>query len=316
MACQDNYIQLDRSTTARSGLYASDLPGVEIALLEGLVKDEQNHYLETWEMIYGRSWSNLVSDIATALHKKFYVDSKLIARETSAFKADLNSGSGLAGISIEFDLPKYARIHIISIGVDSDADYASPGIAFQFFEVDEDGELLHTENAVIEEGKNTINIDQDFEVDKLFIAYDRDASDFKQTENKYYPSSWLHFDKISCMWPCSWGGKGEVRQINEGGINVKYTVVCSIEKFVCENINLFAKALWYRIGLELTTERRFGNRLNEFTTMTIERATELTEFFNAQYQQALTNAVKGHNIKEDPICFNCKNVVSHKVNLP
>jgi hypothetical protein len=318
LACQDNYIQLDRSTTARSGLYASDLPGVEISLLEGLTKEDHDDYLETWEMIYGRAWTNLVSDITTSLQKKFYVDRKLVSRETSKFSSEVNSGSGLAGIRIRFDLPKYARIHILSIGVFSEEVHNSPGINFEIYDTDETGELLYEQDEEIAQGNNTINIDRDFEANQLFIAYDRSTANFRKTENKYFPlgQGWLHFDKLSCMYACDWGGSGEVRQIEEGGLNVKYIVECSIDKFVCENINFFKQSLWYRIGLELTVERRFGNRLNEFTTMTTERATELQEFFNTQYQQALGNAIKSQNIYEDPFCFNCKNVVSVKSNLP
>jgi hypothetical protein len=117
------------------------------------------------------------------------------------------------------------------------------------------------------------------------------------------------------MWPCL-GGEGSVTQINGGGLNVKYTVVCSVEKYVCENINFFKTALWYRIGLELMIERRMGNNLNQFTTMIQERADELQNFYNAQYQQELTNAVDPVNIGEDPFCFNCKGVVSSRSLLP
>lgn len=317
MACQDDYITIDRSTQSRSRLYATDLPGVEIALLEGLTKEDQVDYIELWENIYSRAWSNLVSDISKALQEKFHVDLKLIARETSKFSDDVNTNSGLAGLRIQFDLPKYARLHVLSVEVFSESSYPSPGIAIQFFDTDESGELLHSVSDSINTGRNTINVDTDFEVEKLFIAYDPTEFQLRQTENKYFPlSNWAYWDKISCMWPCAWGGQGEVRQINGGGLNVKYTVECSIEKFVCENINFFKKAFWYRIGLELTIERRFGNRLNQFTTMTIERATELSDFFNAQYQQDLSNSIRSQRITEDPICFNCKNVVSAKVNLP
>lgn len=316
MACQDNYIQLDRSNTSRSGLYASDLPGVEIALLEGLVKEEQNHYLETWGMIYARAWTNLVSDVAKLKGAKFYHNAKLVSRETSKFQEDVNSGSGLAGIRIQYDLPRYARIHILSVGVFSEQDYPSPSPTIYFYDTDEDGELLHQQSDNIEVGRNTINIDRDFEVDSLYIAYSKSDFQLRLTENKFFPGNWLHWDKVSCMIPCAWGGQSEVRQINGGGLNVKYTIVCSIEKYVCENLNFFKTALWYRIGLELTAERRYGNRLNEFTTMTQERSEELFSFFNTQYQQELNNAIDPVNADEDPICFNCKNTVTSRSLLP
>jgi hypothetical protein len=162
-------------------------------------------------------------------------------------------------------------------------------------------------------GENIINIDRDFEVDKLYVAYQAADFDTKQTINRNYSGS--VFTKGSCQFPCL-NGSGSVTQVNGGGLNVKYIIECSIEKYVCENIPFFKNALWYRIGLELTVERRFGNRLNEFTTMTIERATELQEFFQAQYSQALENATKQVNIHEDPFCFSCNNGVSSRPILP
>lgn len=316
MACQDGYIELNRSATSRSGRYASDLPGVEIALFEGLVKEEQNDYLELWDMVYDRSWTNLISDVSAALQKKFHVDLKLISRETSKYLDTVNSGSGLAGVELQFSLSKYSRLHVLSVEFYADQAYSSPGITIYFYDTDQDGDLLYSESAAVIAGKNTIFIDQTFEVDKLLIVYQKGDFDLRGTENRYYKTGYTSFDsKGSCMWPCL-DGSGSVSQINGGGLNVKYVVECSIEKYVCENLNFFTNALWYRIGLELTAERRFGNRLNEFTTMTIDRAAELQEFFNAQYQQALKNAVDAVNIDEDPFCFNCKGTVSSQSILP
>lgn len=314
MSCHDNYITINRDTTSRSGLYASDLPGIEISLLEGLTKEDQDDYLEFWEMIYARAWSNLVSDAETMLQSQFYVNKKLLTQETSKFIDEVNNESGLAGVKIEFDLPKYARIHIISVGLKAVQNYASPGLSIKIYDTDEDGDLLDTIEAQenVEVGKNTINVDQSFEVDNLFIAFDPAVYELYKTEN--YGSTVS--SKIDCMVPCSWGGEGHMSQVNGGGLNVKYVVECSVEKYVCENINLFKRAFWYRLGLELTVERRFGNLLNEFTTMTIDRATELQEFFNKQYTQDMENTVKPLRPTEDPFCFNCRNTVSSRVSLP
>lgn len=315
VACQDDYIRIDRSTPSRSGLYGTDLPGVEIDLLENLTKDDQEDYQDVWEMIYNRAWQNLVSDVTKALQEKFYVDAKLVSRETSEFKDDANSGSELAGVRLHFYLPKYARIHVLSVGVLSNQSYGSPGITLYFHKDNADGELLHQVSESLDEGRNTIFVDTDFEVDDLFIGYDPDSFELRQTENKYYQNLWNYWDKLTCMWPCL-GSTAEVRQINGGGLNVKYTIECSIEKYVCENLKFFRNAFWYRIGLELVVERRFGNRLNQFTTMTIERATELFDFYNNQYQQELMNSTKAVNVDEDPFCFNCKGIVNSRVNLP
>lgn len=314
MACQDNYITLNRDTTSRSGLYASDLPGVEELLVTLISKDSETDS-EVWERIYRNAWTNLVSDVEAALQDKFFVNQKLVSRETSEFISELNGNSGLAGVRIQFDLPRYAVIHIVSVGLWSSEDYPTPEPVIYFYEDNAQGDLLHSVSDPVTEGKNTVFVDRDFTEDKIFVAYDPESFAFRGTENKFFNTGYPFWNKFECVWPC-FGGQGSVKQINGGGLNVIYNVVCSAEKFVCENINLFRKTLWWKIGEELAAERRIGNRLNQFTTMTDERKTELANFYGAQYQQALTNSIKAHNIYEDPYCFNCKGTVNVKTNLP
>jgi len=314
MSCQDNYVTLNRDTPSRSGLYASDLPGVEDLLVTLISKDSETD-TDVWERIYGNAWTNLVSDVEFALQEKFFVNQKLVSRETSEFIEEVNANTGLSGVRIQFDLPRYARIHIVSVGLWSFQAYPSPEVAIDFYEDNESGDLLHSISDQVTEGKNTLFVDRDFDEDKIFVAYDPAIYAFRGTENKFFNTGYPLWNKFECVWPC-FGGQGSVRQINGGGLNVIYNVICSAENFVCENINLFRKTLWWKIGEEFAAERRIGNRLNQFTTMTDERKTELANFYGTQYQQALSNSIKAHNIHEDPYCFNCKGTVSVKTNLP
>lgn len=318
MPCYDRYIEIDRSSLSRSGLYAADLPGVEISMLEGFTKEEQEDYLELHDMILSRAWTNLVSDVSIALQNKFLVDTKLLSRETSTFKDSLNSGASLAGIKFKFTLPRYARLHILSVEVFSAEAYESPEADIYFYDEDENGELLHTANGPVSEGRSTIYVDHDFEVDEIFIAYDPSLLSFRQTENRFYRTYYESFDKVECIFPCSGmdGFTGTVLQVNGGGLNVKFSVVCSIEKFVCDNLNLFKTAFWYRYGVELMDEALLGNRLNRFTTMTEERKTDRSGYFSAKYTANIGEAIKSHNIHEDPICFRCKSLAMSKTIIP
>lgn len=314
MPCYTDYIGLDRTLDSRSGLYAEDLPGVEIALLEGLQKPEQDDYLETWEMIERNAWNNLIGDLTERLQDKFIIDLKLLSRETSQFKDDANGATGLAGVLIGFNLPRYAKIHIVSVDVYSEAEYDSPEATIEFYD-DEGGELLHSVSSEITTGKNTINVDHDFETDKVFIAFNPEENSFRSTENRKYLTPYISWSCDECAWDCG-HYRGTVKQIYGGGLNVKYVVYCSIEKFLCENINLFRSAYYWAIGIALIHERRYGNRLNRFMTMIIERAEELTDFYKTEYEKYLNSAVKNQNIEEDPYCFSCRRVVSKRTSLP
>lgn len=279
-----------------------------------LSKDDETDD-ECFDRMYRNAWQNLVSDIEHFLQQKFFVNQKLLSRVTSEFKDDVNANAGLSGVRIQFDLPRYARIHIIAIVVKSEQDYPSPEVTFQIFEDNEDGDLLHEVDGPITTGITQIDVDLDFDVDKIFVAYDPATAEFKTTENKFYNTGYPIWNKFECMFPC-FGGQGSVKQINGGGLSLIYNVVCSAEKFVCENINLFRKAFQWRIGLEFAAERRIGNQLNQFTTMTEERKTELFNFYNGEYQKALENSLKSQNITEDPYCFQCKSIAGTKTLLP
>lgn len=319
MSAWDDYITLSTDTPSRSGLYANLLPGVTVALFDDLTKDEQADFEACFADIYHTAKINFTSDVQGKLGIKFHYDQKLISRETSKFLTDENTGTELAGIKIECLLPKYARLHVLSVGVFAESASASPGIEINFYDTDEDGELLHTVDEEIASGRNTINVDTDFEVDKLFISFDPNNYSLRKTENKYFNTGGAWGDKLACTFPCGWSGYGyevSVSQIEGGGLNVKFIVTCSVDKFICENINIFKTAFWYRIGVDLMRERILSDRFNRFTTLTEDRAKQLMELYQTEYDKHLANAIETVNIHEDPICFDCKNIVESGNLLP
>lgn len=311
MSCYEGYITQNKSVPSRSGLYAEDLPGVDSTLWDYLSKVGSDGP-EFWEMIQKKAWDNFVSDLTSALQDKFYVDSKLVSRETSVFKTDLNFNTGNAGVRIEFKLPRYAKLHIVSVDVYSDQDYTSPEGVITVYDKDDVEISSHT--GEITEGKSTIFIDRDFDESEVFVAFDPEAYAFRETENKKYDFGYYRFSCDECAFDCG-GYEGKMTQVNGGGLNVKYNVVCSVEKYACQNINLFKQAYFFRIGLEIIFERRFGNRLNKFMTMTLERQKELMEFYNKNFSANLERSVRSTEMTEDPYCFSCKHLVHVKSNV-
>lgn len=317
-----NIVTPTSDTLSRSGLYAVDLPGVTLDLLDDLTTSDQADFEACWASIYNRAKKNFIKDVQGRIADKFHFDLKLVSRETSKFQESENTTGGTAGIKIEYTMPKYARIRIGQIVVNSLENYSNVPLLFR--DENASGELLFTKTVDLVAGKNTINIDRDFEVeDTLFIGYDSDSYRLYKTENKYYANcSYFHFDKLSCSFPCySDGFNASVTHINGGGINVKLVIHCSIEKFILENINLFDTAFWYRIGVELMKERIASDRFNRFTTLTEERAAQLMDVYASEYSNEtktgqLDMAVKNLRVQEDQICFECKSTVSATNLLP
>lgn len=113
----DGFITIDSTTPSESGLYVVGLPGVTVAQLDGLTKDEQADNEETFEYIYALAQTNLKIDVQRALAQRFHIDKKLASRETSKFLDDANESTGLSGVTIELDLPRYARHQIAHLSV-------------------------------------------------------------------------------------------------------------------------------------------------------------------------------------------------------
>lgn len=178
--CFENYITTDNSITSKSGLYFTDLSGCTISLLDDLVKEDHADYQETFDYLLKKAVLNLKIDTQKKLSDRFHIDKKLVTRETSEFLTDYNTGSELAGVQITVTLPKYARLQILSIGVNAENAYTSPEAEFYVYKDDADGELLSTINSELQAGKNTIQVYEEFEEDKIFIGYDPSTLSLKQ----------------------------------------------------------------------------------------------------------------------------------------
>lgn len=314
--CFSGYITASSSVPSRSGLYFSDLPGCTLNLLDDLVKSDQNDSDECFEYLYNKAQIDFKIDLQRELAGRFHIDRKLLTRETSKFLSDFNTGSELAGVKISIILPKYGKVHILSIGVDSEIAKTSPDIEFYIYQKDLNGELLSTIFAELTAGKNTVQVYEQFEESELFIGYDPASLSLKQTQNLYYPQD-SGLDSILCEFPCLYSGElGSVQQINGGGLNVKFIVECSMDKFICENIPLFQHALWYRLGLATMQERITTANTNVSSVLTEDRAKELIAVFNEDYKAAMKAATMNIRMTEDPICFICKRTVGSKINLP
>ena len=317
MTCFSGYINPENSVVSKSGMYFTDLAGCTISLLDDLTKEDQEDYNTCFDYLYTAAQRNLKVDVQKKLANRFHIDKKLITRETSEFKDDFNTGSELAGVKIRVTLPKYARIHILSIGMIAEDVSPAPTGEFFIFKDDADGELLSTVTGEIDAGRNTVDVYQEFEHDTLFIAYDPSELSLKKTKNLYYPldngiNGWAD---LACTFFCE-SGEGSVYHINGGGLNIKFILYCSMEKVLCENLPLFGTALLYKLGIETMKERITSQKVNRTTVLTTERATELLKVFTDDYMEALDAATMNLKMTEDPICFSCKRTLSVRTSLP
>jgi hypothetical protein len=72
----------------------------------------------------------------------------------------------------------------------------------------------------------------------------------------------------------------------------KITRTCDYEEFICDNLELLANAWRYLLGNQLMIFRIYSTRLNRFTTIDLDAAKELRDYYQGEYQSALSQAVR------------------------
>lgn len=77
---------------------------------------------------------------------------------------------------------------------------------------------------------------------------------------------------------------------------------CDYDTMICNNIEVFTQSWKYLLGVWLLLFRINSNRLNKFTTVTIDQAKELKDYYQAEYEKFLSQAVK---VMDASDCYLC-----------
>lgn len=76
-------------------------------------------------------------------------------------------------------------------------------------------------------------------------------------------------------------------------LNKCYTINrhCDYEDMICDNLEALTNAWRYLLGNQLMIFRLYSTRLNRFTTVDAKKAEELKDFYQVEYEKALTQAI-------------------------
>jgi len=78
---------------------------------------------------------------------------------------------------------------------------------------------------------------------------------------------------------------------------------CDYDVLICDNIEELTTAWKYLLGVTLLIFRVTSNRVNWWTTIGIDEAKELKDFYQVEYQKALEQGVK--LMDTDECCIDC-----------
>lgn len=102
--------------------------------------------------------------------------------------------------------------------------------------------------------------------------------------------------------------------INEMNKCYKLNKDCVYDDLICENTSELTLAWKYLLGVWLMIFRLTSDRLNRYTTVDREQARELKDFYQIEYEKALTQGVQLMNTES--CCLQCEGNPSVVVWLP
>jgi hypothetical protein len=317
MNCLTDYIGLRGcgSSAPASGFYINDLPGISLKQMVSLTNEEEKTYLDLWSMIQTRAQSRFSLDVREAMGKLYRLKSLM---------QGINLGKVLNGtlttsiadvIGFTIELTDYATyqyvpsplnaIHVQQLSFYSGANTA--GQTFIIYDMNTSEQLFLVVQDIVF-GWNTIQVNHTFTAQRVGVVY-FNTGDIPDFQGMDLPPS---HTAVGC---CEVRVRG-VQSATAGDFNIAsytsntyglsgiFSVVCTWDNLICTNKSLFTRPYWYLCGIELLTEQLYSSKLNQFTTVNLQRAKELREEYQVEYMKALEQIAGGFNLACD-CCIEC-----------
>jgi hypothetical protein len=316
MNCLTDYIGLRgcSSSIPPSGLYVNDLPGISLKQIVSLTNEEEKTYLELWDMIQRRAQNRFSLDVREQMGKTY----KIKSINQGINVQGISAGTGTAtnplntyyGFSMEYDTMDTGYVpspmtymHIQQINFYSEI---SGNYAIDFIDINSK-QTLYSINTNLSIGLNLIEVNTTFNnVGRLFVGIQITQND-DYTSIKSPSSYWT-----GCCGVLVRGATFYNNVTSFGnelfGFSPIFTIGCSWDGMICQNKNIFSRALWYLLGIEVLTEVIYSTKLNQFTTVNLQKANELRTEYQVEYMKALDQICAGMNLDCD-CCLECSGSV-------
>lgn len=304
--CLIDYIGLKGCSTSTplSGLFINSLPGVQLKMLDQIADEQQVNFDGVWDDVQLRASQRLRNDAIAEFNKRYQLDNLQRSLDLGRIidtTSTTASSTDYRGFTVELSLENSSFVdsnlqqlylHKVSLYLP-----LAVNTTIKVFDIEQNIEIA-SKIVTGAAGWNEINFVTLYNPRRVFIAYDAtnvnsvelDITKFPQKGNSYYSDCYYAnmdngtFLKIK-------GGTATIadpftitQSNNTFGLSAIFSVQCTFEDLICNNINLFANALMYVQGAELMSELLNSDRLNEFTSYDRGDKEELQMQFEAQYR--------------------------------
>lgn len=310
-----------------SGKYLNTLPGVSLESIEKLADDEQKNFIGVWKDVQERALSKFKIEVIQKFSKEFKL--KQIRTSTDLLKKiDIDTITPQAakqrGFSIElkyrnsnFTSSNLQMIYVEAISfyiIDKTTIGDSVVIIITDLETGAIVETITVPVGDVQKGWNDKIVNKYYDLTRIAITYDATKIDgVQQLINQLSVNGFYSAISIIYGGYCDPFLRGIEFTDSESpafgtnifGLTGKFSVVCKYDKLVCQNKDLFVYPLWYLCGAEMMIERLNSNRVNEFTTIGLDRAAELYKDFMVEFDRSLTQLIDSITLDGDDACLEC-----------
>lgn len=308
-----------------SDLYINRLPGIELESIEKIATQDQENYSGVWSDIQERAVRRFRNEIVKEFKKRYKI--KTITQSIDIEKLiDTDEVTAAAtqyrGFTLELnqESQQYVASNLQSIYIQTLPLYLPSELntTVKIYDLDTQTELF-TKAVTGSEGWNNVAVNEVFAARRIYVAYDSTLVDSIEQDITELKHAVLYPDSSHCL--CyTWGNQNvEIKgasstiadkfTITQGndtfGLSGLFSIKCSYDALICNNLDTFETALWYLCAAEFCFERRFTSRLNKFTLFNKEKAKELQEAYEERFMSELETAIGGINLNLKDSCLEC-----------
>lgn len=334
MNCLTNYIGMPNCSgeaTPPSGISLNVLEIINKKLIASIADDDQETLANCLSDIEKRAIMRLSDDVRAEFYKKqrlrnvtaqYNLKRDQLSTTANIPDAYISKGVYISNVydSINGFYEPLKSIHIQNVSFYADADDAGETLNLNIVDLDTSS-TIYIKSVTLVSGWNTWDIEFNCasayysNPNRIFIYLDTTAlSTFDKV--LLNPITDAAFDGLTI-----YGAKSTANSNlsysslelgdNTYGFQVICSVKCSYDAVICQNRDVFKRALLYAMGIEAMRELLSSDRINGYTTIGRQEAKDNITAWTTDYTTALFNAVDGLSV-DGGNCAECHNTLMVK----
>lgn len=310
------------SPSPLSGMFLSQLPGIEFANIDGIANADQVTWKGVWDDLQATTIDTFREDVIAEFGKRYMLKQitqtvdlgqNILPQALNAPVANVSNGiiletmvqgnmcigSNMMGLYVQ-------EIKFFWAGTNGTPSFT---VIFQ------DADLLNIEytvtvsNAVA--GWNSVFVDKFFAARRLQILVSGNFDNYTKLDisnfmlDNFGGSSWGYGSNTNYLY-FNWSGCGIqsrvngitynstnntlTRSMNTSGLSVIFSTKCSWDTVVCSNKRHFASSWQHCLAIELLNYRINTSRLNRWVTLDKKQAIDLQKLLVAKYRGGMSES--------------------------